>query len=113
MLTGTTERPGCCSVESTGCSGTVFGDPDRLRQVLLNLLANAIKFTETGEVLLDVEHRNPQEDDSAYLVLSVTDTGIGIPEEKQTSIFAPFIQADNSITRRFGGTGLGLAIASR
>ncbi len=91
---------------------TVFGDPDRLRQVLLNLLANAIKFTETGEVLLDVELES-QEDDSAYLCLSVTDTGIGIPEEKQTSIFAPFIQADNSITRRFGGTGLGLAIASR
>ncbi|MFA9438770.1 PAS domain S-box protein [Uliginosibacterium sp. sgz301328] len=90
----------------------ISGDPYRLRQVLLNLLANALKFTEHGEVHLSVEmleHRA----DNVLLRFAVSDTGIGIPIEKQTIIFDAFSQADSSTTRRFGGTGLGLAICAR
>jgi signal transduction histidine kinase len=88
----------------------VHGDPTRLRQIILNLVSNALKFTETGNVDLRVER-----DPTAYgaLHFSVIDTGIGIPAEKLGSIFDSFTQADTSITRRFGGTGLGLAIASQ
>jgi CheY-like chemotaxis protein/HPt (histidine-containing phosphotransfer) domain-containing protein len=91
---------------------TLVGDPDRLRQVVVNLVGNAIKFTERGEVVLrvDVETRTPAE---AWLRFAVTDTGIGIPADKLARIFEPFEQADTSVTRRFGGTGLGLAIAGR
>jgi PAS domain S-box-containing protein len=89
----------------------VVGDSVRLKQIVSNLLGNAIKFTETGSVRLDAgtEHR---EDDRATLRLQVTDTGIGIRSDKLSAIFEPFQQADGSMTRRFGGTGLGLAIAS-
>jgi len=86
----------------------VAGDVGRLRQVLLNLVSNAIKFTETGGVTLRVAPV-----DGAEIEFSVTDTGIGIPEEKQARLFQPFTQADSSISRRFGGTGLGLAICKR
>ena len=86
------------------------GDGHHLRQVLLNLLANAIKFTERGEVTLHVIvlSASPTE---ARVRFEVKDTGIGIPEEKQATIFEPFTQADDSITRIYGGTGLGTAIA--
>ena len=90
----------------------VLIDVDRVRQVLLNLISNAIKFTETGEVELSVSCRPPS-DSETVLCFSVRDTGMGIPEEKQAGIFEAFIQADGSISRRFGGTGLGLAISSR
>ena len=90
----------------------MVGDPGRLRQVLLNLLSNAIKFTEQGSVCLQVEPQGPSLEDTMVLRFSVTDTGIGIPADRQQAIFQPFYQADHSITRRFGGTGLGLAIAS-
>jgi signal transduction histidine kinase/CheY-like chemotaxis protein len=88
----------------------VFGDPMRLRQVILNLAGNAIKFTQAGQVAINV---NRDGDDPALLRFRVADTGIGIPREKQRLVFAPFEQADNSITRHYGGTGLGLAISSQ
>jgi signal transduction histidine kinase len=90
----------------------LIGDPGRLRQVLQNLVANAIKFTETGEVAVRVRvaERTEQE---ICLRFAVRDTGIGIPADKQAVIFHPFEQADTSITRKYGGTGLGLAICSQ
>ncbi len=95
-----------------GVPRNVLGDPGRLRQVLLNLLSNAIKFTELGQVSLRLHRKEGSLDDEALLRFSVTDSGIGIPVEKQQLIFHPFYQTDHSNTRRFGGTGLGLAIAS-
>ena len=88
------------------------GDPVRLRQVLTNLVGNAIKFTDRGEVLLDVSCVE-RRDNGVQLKFSVVDTGIGIANDKQKLIFDAFTQADTSTTRRFGGTGLGLAISSR
>jgi signal transduction histidine kinase/CheY-like chemotaxis protein len=88
------------------------GDPTRLRQIVLNLVGNAVKFTAKGEVVLRVETQEETEND-VILHFSVTDTGVGIPLEKQESIFEGFTQADNSTTRNFGGTGLGLTISSR
>jgi PAS domain S-box-containing protein len=90
----------------------VRGDPTRLRQVLMNLIGNAIKFTEQGEV--DVSANLMQRDDGGAAVrFRVKDTGIGIPEEQLATIFQEFTQADASMTRRYGGTGLGLAISRR
>jgi two-component system sensor histidine kinase/response regulator len=90
----------------------VVGDPVRIRQILLNLVNNAIKFTPSGEVELRLV-REPYEGDANGLVFSVRDTGIGIAHEKQETIFEAFSQADGSTTRRFGGTGLGLTISQR
>lgn len=90
------------------------GDSSRIRQVLINLIGNAIKFTERGEVILRIElqHKNTDEN-SCKLLFSVRDTGIGIPDEHQSNLFQVFTQADNSITRKYGGTGLGLAISKK
>jgi CheY-like chemotaxis protein len=111
-----------CDV-SAGVPEIVVGDPMRLRQVLVNLVGNAIKFTERGQVLVSVEPdggagtappavRGGQECPPC-LHLVVSDTGIGIPRDKQQQVFGAFVQADGSSTRRYGGTGLGLAISTQ
>ena len=89
---------------------SLVGDPNRLRQILLNLVGNAIKFTESGEVVVSVS-ADFSAHNTTSLHFSVRDTGIGISEEIQEAVFSPFQQADGSTTRRFGGTGLGLAVS--
>ena len=90
----------------------LVGDPARLRQVLINLIGNAIKFTEKGEVIVRVEC-NPEDAAAGALRFAVEDTGIGIPDDTREVIFAPYSQVDTSTTRKFGGTGLGLTISWR
>lgn len=89
----------------------VMGDPTRLRQVLLNLTGNAIKFTSSGTVNIKVDCNIIETGKKADITFSVIDTGLGISEEAQKNLFSPFAQADSSINRKFGGTGLGLAIS--
>ena len=88
----------------------VIGDKGKIQQILLNLMSNAIKFTQEGEVVLKVESYQDSTSHS-HIFFSISDTGIGIPEDKQELVFENFTQADSSITRRFGGTGLGLSIS--
>ena len=90
----------------------LVGDPGRLRQIVVNLIGNAIKFTQQGEVVMEVGAES-QTGDCIDLQFAVTDTGMGIPLDKQRTIFDPFTQVDGSMTRKFGGTGLGLTISSR
>jgi len=90
----------------------LIGDPARLRQVLINLVGNAIKFTERGEITVQVQARKLTQE-TAELHFRVQDNGIGIPSDKHQIIFDAFTQADSSTTRKYGGTGLGLAITKR
>jgi two-component system sensor histidine kinase/response regulator len=90
----------------------LVGDPARLRQVLVNLLGNALKFTDKGEVVLSAKMES-EDTEAATLQFTVQDTGIGIPVDRQKSVFEAFTQADSSTTRKYGGTGLGLTITSR
>ncbi|MBF0120856.1 MAG: response regulator [Desulfobacterales bacterium] len=90
----------------------LIGDPLRLSQVLINLTSNAIKFTESGHIIVRAELLN-KNDDKCQLKFSVSDTGIGMTDEQISKIFTPFSQGDNSLTRKFGGTGLGLTISKR
>lgn len=96
-----------------GTPVNVIGDSARLQQVLINLLANAVKFTEAGEVTVEIGQGCQQEGDFVELLFVVQDTGIGIPQDKLGHIFERFTQVDSSDTRKYGGTGLGLAIAKR
>ncbi len=91
----------------------VLGDSNRLRQVLNNLISNAIKFTENGEIILKLEFQNKQPEEKQEVRFSVSDSGIGILKSKQDFLFEPFMQADITTTRKFGGTGLGLAISKQ
>ncbi|MGH9750099.1 MAG: response regulator, partial [Candidatus Polarisedimenticolia bacterium] len=97
---------------AAGVPDLLIGDPGRLRQVILNLAGNAIKFTDRGEIVVSIEEAE-RTGEGTRLRFAVTDTGIGIPREKQALIFEPFSQADGSSTRRHGGTGLGLSISRR
>lgn len=89
-----------------------FGDSARIKQIIINYISNAIKFTENGKIIINVDiiKKNNNEFD---LTIAVEDTGVGIPKESQDKLFKAFVQADNTITRKFGGTGLGLAICSK
>jgi signal transduction histidine kinase/CheY-like chemotaxis protein len=100
------------SAVGPGVPAHVVGDPGRLRQIIVNLVSNAIKFTERGEVVVRAD-REDGADRTGVVHFTVADTGMGIPLDKQAAIFDSFTQADSSMTRRFGGTGLGLAIASQ
>jgi signal transduction histidine kinase/DNA-binding response OmpR family regulator/ABC-type amino acid transport substrate-binding protein len=93
---------------------SLVGDPGRIRQVVVNLVSNAVKFTETGEIVVIVEEERLEGvTDATMLHFSVRDTGIGIPQSKQATVFEAFSQADGSMARRYGGTGLGLTICKR
>jgi PAS domain S-box-containing protein len=113
VLRGQAEAKGLrlCYEAPEGLPETIITDPMRFRQVLTNLVGNAIKFTEDGEVR--VTARLIKSDGKSQLAIEVADTGLGIPDGTLQSIFDPFVQADTSVTRRFGGTGLGLAISRR
>lgn len=114
LLAGTAERKGVelmCRIPPDVPS-QIQGDPTRLRQVLSNLVGNAIKFTEQGEIVVSVQVEKRKEK-GATLLFSVRDTGIGIPADRVDVIFQSFTQADGAITRKYGGTGLGLAISKQ
>ena len=100
-----------CQIDP-GIPSYLRGDPGRLRQIIINLAGNAIKFTPSGEVVISATLKS-ETDESVELLFEVADTGIGIPESRLAAIFEPFTQADGSTTRKYGGTGLGLAICKQ
>ena len=91
----------------------IIGDPDKLRQIIINLIGNAVKFTDSGAIDISVYPADFQDGNKTHMAVSVSDTGIGIPEEKRELIFRPFTQADATTTRQYGGTGLGLSITKK
>lgn len=91
----------------------IMGDPTRIRQIIVNLVSNALKFTEKGDVTISVDVGDTNSSDCVNLKIAVSDTGIGIPKAAQKTLFNAFTQADGSTTRKYGGTGLGLAIVSQ
>jgi signal transduction histidine kinase len=101
----------CLKIEHASKLGLMYSDQTKLRQVLLNLLGNAAKFTSNGTVCLRITRSPNPEDD--VVCFEITDTGIGMSQEQIDRLFQPFVQADVSITRRYGGTGLGLALSQR
>jgi signal transduction histidine kinase/DNA-binding response OmpR family regulator/HPt (histidine-containing phosphotransfer) domain-containing protein len=101
-----------CAIHSS-VPDVVGADPTRLRQILANLMGNAIKFTESGEVVLGIQVRTPRDAAAPLLQIVIRDTGIGMSAEAQKNLFSAFTQADSSTTRRYGGTGLGLAITKK
>jgi CheY-like chemotaxis protein len=111
LMTSRAQSKGLKLLSSVGANipGSLRGDPHRLRQLLLNLVSNAIKFTQRGEVAIELSCR-AETHEAVELHCAVRDTGIGLSEEEQQRMFRPFTQADSSTTRKFGGTGLGLAI---
>ncbi len=116
LMKGRADEKGISLIENieNNVPTALKGDPTRLRQILLNLIGNAIKFTDDGSVTINVNiaKRMPEKNKIA-IHFDVTDTGIGISKEAQEKLFSPFAQADKTITRRFGGTGLGLAICKK
>ncbi|MCP4412828.1 MAG: response regulator [Gammaproteobacteria bacterium] len=92
---------------------SLIGDPLRLRQVLINLLNNAVKFTDKGGIIVFTTHLDSQVDDKLVLAFTIKDNGIGISAEQQKNLFIPFTQGDDSTTRQYGGTGLGLSISQK
>ncbi|WP_251880190.1 response regulator [Achromobacter sp. Marseille-Q4954] len=100
-----------CSIDD-GLAPRYLGDPTRIRQIMFNLVGNAIKFTSRGDVLLEVYRQDDNAPDTP-IVIGVSDTGIGMTPAQQATLFRPFTQADSSIARRYGGTGLGLALCGR
>ncbi len=116
MMTVRAEQKGlgCCFRVASDVPGTLIGDQLRLGQVLRNLVGNAVKFTERGEIGVFVERAEPADsEDHVALRFTVQDTGIGMTQEQTARLFQPFTQADSSTTRQYGGTGLGLAISRR
>lgn len=91
--------------------GSMYSDSVRLQQILLNLLGNAIKFTQSGSIVFTAQRI--ERDNIPYIRFTITDTGIGITQEQQRKLFQPFTQADTSATRKYGGTGLGLSITKQ
>ena len=94
-------------VDTAEDMGRVYTDVTKLRQIIINLLSNACKFTHNGEIVLHIEL------DDRYMLIRVTDTGIGIPADKLQELFTDFMQVDSSTTKQYGGTGLGLALCKR
>ncbi len=113
MLAESAQRKGLelCSIADPEVPICVGGDPNRIRQILTNLVNNAIKFTHTGEVVIRTLLEREDGSD-CWLRFEVSDTGIGVPQEARSQLFEPFTQADSATTRKFGGTGLGLAICN-
>lgn len=111
MLAEPAQRKGLelCCIADAEVPICVGGDPNRIRQILTNLVGNAIKFTHSGEVVIHTKLER-EEDDTCWVRFEVRDTGIGVPPESRSKLFEPFTQADSATTRKYGGTGLGLAI---